>query len=126
MEGEALPGLYATGWVKRGPVGLIGSTKSDARQTIGHVVADAEAGVLVSGAERAGRSGEVGGDALLAALDKAGVRYTTWQGWELLDTFERDLGGAWVGDPLRERIKVVDRETMTAIARGEQHEGRLY
>ncbi|ROR72301.1 FAD-dependent oxidoreductase [Bogoriella caseilytica] len=125
-EGASIPGLYATGWVKRGPVGLIGSTKSDARQTIGHVVADAEAGELVSGAVRAGRAETAGGDALLAELDAAGVRYTTWQGWELLDTFERDLGGAWEGEPVRERIKVVDRETMTAISRGEQHEGRLY
>ncbi|MET0974338.1 MAG: FAD-dependent oxidoreductase, partial [Leifsonia sp.] len=27
---EIVPGVYATGWIKRGPVGLIGHTKSDA------------------------------------------------------------------------------------------------
>ncbi|MBO9627768.1 MAG: pyridine nucleotide-disulfide oxidoreductase, partial [Microbacterium sp.] len=27
--GEVVPGVYATGWIKRGPVGLIGHTKSD-------------------------------------------------------------------------------------------------
>ena len=34
LDGEPLPGLYATGWVKRGPVGLIGHTKSDAAETV--------------------------------------------------------------------------------------------
>ena len=35
------PGIYATGWVKRGPVGLIGHTKSDAAETIANLLADA-------------------------------------------------------------------------------------
>ena len=37
---EILPGVYATGWIKRGPVGLIGHTKSDAMETIEHLVKD--------------------------------------------------------------------------------------
>ena len=35
-----VPGVYATGWIKRGPVGLIGHTKSDAMETISHLVKD--------------------------------------------------------------------------------------
>lgn len=31
--GDIVPGLYATGWIKRGPIGLIGNTKSDAKDT---------------------------------------------------------------------------------------------
>lgn len=121
-DGEYLPGVYATGWVKRGPVGLIGSTKSDARQTIGHVVADAEAGLLHA---RTDDEAEVGHDAMLAALEAAGVRYTTWQGWELLDAYEQSLGAQFTEGP-RERVKVVHRDTMTAISRGEEHDGTLY
>jgi NADPH-dependent glutamate synthase beta subunit-like oxidoreductase len=34
IDGDPLPGAYVTGWIKRGPVGLIGHTKSDAAQTI--------------------------------------------------------------------------------------------
>jgi len=120
-DGEYLPGVYATGWVKRGPVGLIGSTKSDARQTIGHVVEDAEAGLLRA---RTDDEAAVGHDAMLAALDEAGVRYTTWQGWELLDAYEQSLGAEFTEGP-RERVKVVHRETMTAISRGEEHDGTL-
>lgn len=33
-EGAHLPGLYTTGWIKRGPVGLIGHTKGDANETV--------------------------------------------------------------------------------------------
>ncbi|WP_127132180.1 FAD-dependent oxidoreductase [Georgenia sp. SYP-B2076] len=120
-DGTYLRGVYATGWIKRGPVGLIGSTKSDAQQTIAHLVEDAEAGLLHA---RTDDESAVGHDAMLQALEEAGVRYTTWQGWELLDAFERSLGGAYDGIE-RERVKVVQRETMTAISRGEEHDGRL-
>lgn len=37
---ERVPGVYATGWIKRGPVGLIGHTKSDAMETISHLIND--------------------------------------------------------------------------------------
>jgi ferredoxin--NADP+ reductase len=120
-DGEYLPGVYATGWIKRGPVGLIGSTKSDAQQTIAHLVEDARAGLLHARTED--ESG-VGHDAMLAALEAAGVRYTTWEGWELLDAFEKSLAEKYNGLN-RERVKVVLRETMTAISRGEEHDGRV-
>ena len=55
-------------------------------------------------------------------LEKRGVRYTTWHGWELLEAFEKSLGAA----EGRERVKVVERETMTSISRGEPHDGKLY
>src|SRR5699024_4758719 len=29
-EADVIPGVYTTGWIKRGPVGLIGHTKGDA------------------------------------------------------------------------------------------------
>jgi len=103
-EGSVEPGLYATGWVKRGPIGLIGSTKSDALETIGHVVADAEAGLL---------SAPVEGD-ILDLLAERGVRHTDWAGWLELDAHERALGENH--EHRRERVKVVDREEQVDIA----------
>ena len=44
--GEIVPGVYVTGWIKRGPVGLIGNTKSDAKETTDMLIADALAGRL--------------------------------------------------------------------------------
>lgn len=113
-DGQTVPGLYATGWVKRGPVGLIGSTKSDAQQTIENLVADAQAGVLH--AELGG-----GGDAVEHLLEERQVPFTSWQGWELLNEFEQSLGLAQG----RDRIKVVSREAMTKISRGEDYSGPL-
>ncbi|MBN9194887.1 MAG: FAD-dependent oxidoreductase, partial [Microbacterium sp.] len=41
---QRVSGIYATGWIKRGPVGLIGHTKSDAMETIRHVINDQGSG----------------------------------------------------------------------------------
>ena len=38
--GKQIEGVYATGWIKRGPVGLIGHTKSDAIETIAQIIED--------------------------------------------------------------------------------------
>lgn len=99
-------GLYATGWIKRGPVGLIGHTKSDALETVGHLVADAEAGVLAEPV--------VAGD-VLELLDERETAYTTWDGWLALDAHERALGESH--EHTRERVKVVPRDEQVAISR---------
>ena len=100
VEGsEVVSGLYATGWIKRGPVGLIGHTKSDAMETIAHLVSDIEAGAL--------SAPTVDGD-VLEALAERGVEFTTWEGWRTLDAHERALGAAH--EHTRERVKVVSRE----------------
>ncbi|MDQ1082055.1 MULTISPECIES: FAD-dependent oxidoreductase [Microbacterium] len=107
VEADAVvPGLYATGWIKRGPVGLIGHTKSDAMETIGHLVSDIEAGALTAPT--------VDGD-VLDSLAERGVEFTTWEGWRLLDAHERALGAAH--EHTRERVKVVPREEQVAVSR---------
>ena len=103
--GDPLPGLYATGWIKRGPVGLIGNTKSDARQTTDMLVADAAAGRLSREVADPG--------AITSLLESRGIAYTTWQGWYRLDAEERALGEA----EGRERKKIVDWEEMVRHAR---------
>ncbi len=104
LDGHPIPGVYATGWVKRGPVGLIGHTKSDAAETVANLFQDAPG---LARAPRRERSG------LLALLADKGLPVTDFPGWERLDTHERSLG-----EPHgRQRIKVGNRSTMTAIAR---------
>ncbi len=103
LDGEAVPGVYVTGWVKRGPVGLIGHTKSDAAQTVAHLLADVD---RLPAPEHA--------DGLLAHLAARGVDVVTWDGWERLDAHELTLGAA----DGRERVKVVPREEMLRVARG--------
>ncbi|MDQ7877150.1 FAD-dependent oxidoreductase [Microbacterium sp. QXD-8] len=107
IEAPVIPGLYATGWIKRGPVGLIGHTKSDAMETIAHLVSDVEAGRL--------SAPTVDGD-VLEVLDEREVAYTTWDGWLALDAHERDLGANH--EHTRERVKVVPRDEQVGISRG--------
>lgn len=105
-HGSAEPGLYATGWIKRGPVGLIGHTKSDAMQTIESLLEDRATWWQPSDPEPA---------SVRALLRERHVPYTTAEGWHRLDAHELSLGEA----EGRERIKVVSREEMTSVARGE-------
>ena len=100
-----IPGLFATGWIKRGPVGLIGHTKSDALETIGHLLADARAGLLPAP--------EHSGD-IVDTLVEREVAYTTWDGWLALDAHERTLGVNH--RHTRERVKVVPRDEQVAIS----------
>ncbi|MEE1619439.1 FAD-dependent oxidoreductase [Brachybacterium sp. J153] len=111
-DGTVIPGVYANGWIKRGPVGLIGATKSDAIETITCLLEDIAAGTLAAAPEREA-------DAILRLLDERGVEYTTWDGWMALDEHEKALGAAALdadGEP-RARIKVVDREEMVRVSR---------
>ncbi|MER5864900.1 FAD-dependent oxidoreductase [Kitasatospora sp. NPDC002040] len=98
---EHLPSTYVTGWIKRGPVGLIGHTKGDANETVACLIEDFRGGAL-----RTPAAPEE--DAVVAHLTANGVNYTTWDGWKLLDAYERALG-----EPQqRERVKVVERDEM--------------
>ncbi|WP_375405144.1 FAD-dependent oxidoreductase [uncultured Amnibacterium sp.] len=105
-DGALVPGVYATGWIKRGPVGLIGHTKSDAMETVEHVLTDQ--GMWWTPAHPEEQS-------VNDLLESRGVRYTTVEGWHLLDQHEQALG-APVG---RARVKVVPREEMLAASLGD-------
>ncbi|ANJ28474.1 FAD-dependent oxidoreductase [Agromyces aureus] len=116
-SGAHLPGVYATGWIKRGPVGLIGHTKGDALETITNLVADATAGSLPAALVDA-----ADGEEIFALLDSREVAYTTWNGWLTLDAHERSLGEAFeapehYGEVVRERVKVVPRDEQVEISR---------
>ena len=102
--GEVVPGVYVTGWIKRGPVGLIGNTKSDAKETTDMLIADALAGRLTP---------RTATKDITEYLEAQGIPYTTWDGWHKLDAHERSLGSA----EGRERKKVVEWDEMVAHSR---------
>ena len=104
-DGTPIAGLYATGWVKRGPVGLIGHTKGDAAETVAHLLAD------IGAMRRADDSD------LLDLLESREIEYTSWEGWLQLDAHERGLGDADESPVTRERVKVVGRDEQVVISR---------
>jgi ferredoxin--NADP+ reductase len=103
-----IPGLYATGWIKRGPIGLIGHTKSDATETIEHLISDIDK--LVDPVHPEPGS-------MIAELDARGVQYVTWNGWLKLNEHEIALGASDASHVERERVKVVDRNEQVDISR---------
>jgi ferredoxin--NADP+ reductase len=107
-DNQRVPGVYATGWIKRGPVGLIGHTKSDAMETIQHVVKDQASWWSPEFPEEGSVS---------ALLESRGVHFTNLDGWHRLDDRELSIGA----ERGRERVKVVDREEMMAASRGDFH-----
>jgi ferredoxin--NADP+ reductase len=99
-------GVYATGWIKRGPVGLIGHTKSDAMETIRHLINDLGNWWTPESPSE---------DSVVELLESRGIRWTDLDGWHRLDEHEMALGE---GEG-RTRIKVVPRDDMVGISRGE-------
>ena len=102
--GRVAPGVYATGWIKRGPVGLIGHTKSDAIETIGKVVADKATWWQPTSPSE---------ESVVELLESRGVDFVGWPEWLKIDAQEIALGEA-AG---RERIKLVDREDFLSVAK---------
>ena len=103
---EPQAGVYAAGWVKRGPSGVIGTNKKCAVETVSHLLGDHAEGRLPAPAETA--------DELLAELRAAGVQVVEYTGWQAIDAHERSLG-----EPHgRPRVKLVRRAEQLAIASG--------
>lgn len=100
-----MPGLYVTGWIKRGPSGIIGTNKKCAVQTVASLLADAQAGLLGSATDPEPR-------AVDAAL--ADVTVVDHAGWVHIDAAERSLGAA----SGRERTTIHDRAALLRSAGG--------
>jgi ferredoxin/flavodoxin---NADP+ reductase len=105
-DGEPLPGVYAVGWIKRGPTGILGTNKRDAEETARCLAEDLEAGALPA-PEQPGREGI---DALLAER-KADL--VTVDGWRAIDALELRSGE----EQERPRVKLSSREELLTAAR---------
>jgi len=104
-DNERLYGVYATGWIKRGPVGLIGHTKSDAMETIKHVINDQGNWWIPADPSE---------ESVTELLRSRNVEYTNLDGWHNLDAHELALGE----ERGRTRVKVVPRDEMVRASNG--------
>ena len=105
-EGNHIPGIFCTGWIKRGPVGLIGHTKADAIETISHVIANRDSWWQPTKPSE---------QAILETLSARGVEFVQWDNWLNIDDAEKSLGQA-LG---RERLKLFERAEMLQVSKGE-------
>ncbi|MBM4509870.1 hypothetical protein GS421_15370 [Rhodococcus hoagii] len=98
--GTPVPGLYTTGWIKRGPVGLIESTKSDARRTVETLATAVPAPAPV-------RRQVIDDCCERGAFGRLG-----WDGWLRVDFRRKGVRRrAW-----RERARIVGRDELIAVA----------
>ncbi|GAA4105536.1 cytochrome P450 [Enteractinococcus coprophilus] len=96
--GRITEGLYAAGWLRRGPVGTIPSQRTDARELAEVIATDLAAP----------RIKQVAG---LPALRHHLARSTTWDGWLMIDAYEKSNT-----TDLRPRTKLTDTQKRRFIA----------
>jgi len=83
--GGSLGGLYAAGWIKRGPSGIIGTNISDAKDTVATIVHDLK-GLDGKGGQNSSKSGD-----LKSLLKKRGVSLVAWDGYKRIEEKETSL-----------------------------------
>ncbi|MGY1842350.1 FAD-dependent oxidoreductase [Modestobacter sp. SYSU DS0875] len=103
-DGAVSPGEYVAGWIKRGPTGVVGTNKHDARETVASLLTDAAAGRLHSGGDP---------DDLVSTLQTRGAEPVLLPDWRAIDAAEIALG-ATRG---RDRTTLHEREALLAAVR---------
>ena len=76
-DGRVDDGLYAVGWIKRGPTGVIGTNRPDGQQAAKQILEDIRTG------QKPGR------DALQEVLAAKGARVVDYDDWLTLDAHEK-------------------------------------
>ena len=105
-DGEFSVGEYVTGWIKRGPTGVIGTNKSDAVETVASLLADVHDGEVVT------QGGIEDLDRLLAGR---GVTPLDMPAWHRIDAAEIELGRSHG----RTRTTLAHRQELLAAAEGD-------
>ncbi|WP_155059187.1 FAD-dependent oxidoreductase [Streptomyces blattellae] len=102
-EDLVAPGEYVAGWIKRGPTGVIGTNRPDAKETVTSLIDDAD--VLVQK--------DLPGDPL-TALRGEGIEPVEWSGWQSIERAEAELGAS-LG---RGVVKLPDWQSLLNAAHG--------
>ena len=91
-EGRVGDGVYAVGWIKRGPTGVIGSNKPDGDTAATQILEDVGDGT------------KPGREALDALLAERNVRVVTYQDWQAIN--DTEIANAKPGAPRRKFVTV--------------------
>lgn len=81
---QVLPGWYVTGWIKRGPTGIIGTNRADSVETVERLLEDLPS-------LDAAKPGRAGLSSLLEARPRPVIGF---EGWRAIEAVERQRGAA--------------------------------
>jgi ferredoxin--NADP+ reductase len=104
-EGNHHVGEYVSGWIKRGPSGVIGTNKKDAHDTVAKILEDAGAGRLAHPVS----------DDIEAMIATCAPDAVTWEGWQAIDAIETAAGEA--SFPARPRVKLTEWAALREAAK---------
>lgn len=99
-----VPGLYVTGWIKRGPTGVIGTNRADSVETTTALLEDWP---RITAATKSGAS------AIDPLLRQRGVRVFSFADWQRIDRAERERARA--GAP---REKLLSQDDVVEVLSG--------
>jgi ferredoxin/flavodoxin---NADP+ reductase len=101
-------GEYVSGWIKRGPSGVIGTNKKDSLDTVNKIVEDVAAG----------RVNQPICDDVDGLVEACAPDVVTWEGWQAIDAIATAAGGGC--SPPRPRVKLTEwaalREAANSIS----------
>ena len=104
---QPMPGVYAGGWIKRGPSGVIGTNKACSVETVGCMLEDLRAGRLL-------RPEAPSAEAAEATIRERQPHFFTYADWQRIDALETEKGAA-LGRP-RLKFTCVD-DMLEALGR---------
>ncbi len=96
------PGVYVTGWARRGPSGVIGSNRKCAGETVDSLLSDAQDGLLNQFVE------------ISDIWKNQKLKTVSLQGWQKIDAYERQQGRS----QQRPRIKLTNRAALLNCTAG--------
>jgi ferredoxin--NADP+ reductase len=106
--GLRVVGSYVSGWIKRQPVGIIGTNKPDAAETVASMLEDVAEGNLLTPVHSDG----LGVEPMVRDRQPA---YMSFEEWKQIDAIEKQNGESQ-GRP---RVKITSRsEMLTLLGRG--------
>ena len=91
--GGGVPGVYVTGWIKRGPTGVLGSNKPDSEETVATMIADTiQEPAVIPDTQH-----------LLSVIQAKGIQVVTESDWYIIKAAEA-ANGQMLNKPREKKI----------------------
>ena len=97
--GNTIRGIYVSGWIKRGASGVIGTNKSDAKETVANLLADFRQKTILS-------PQNLDSEDIENLLRNREIRYVSYGEWQEIDRLETEMGVS----NHQPRVKITSRE----------------